>query len=171
MPFASQPTLTFPDGKQCELPCVHDVPMLEESTYHDAALPTGTPDACNFDSFGACAGIPLHVPEKLHPAIAASVPVVPSIDEQVQAFIATKLPNSLCVVEMCCDPDSELGKQAVSLGMFVIRITEHHDLFVPENATKFLEIFAKLPGMNLHGSLPCTSWSQFQRIIETCCSL
>eukprot|EP00972_Heterocapsa_arctica_P105711 15573934-Heterocapsa_arctica.AAC.1 len=76
------------------------------------------------------------------------------------ALAATKSP----LVEGWCSPTSSLGEVGEALGRRVIRLTEADDMS-DEKTVKFAMKEAKEnPGCHLHGSLPCTPWTSWQRL-------
>ena len=83
--------------------------------------------------------------------------------------ISLSLPKGIdfsnIIFEFCCHPDSQMGIQAPKLGKHVIRLSlKVWDLLL-DSAVPFLANLAFLfPGACVHGSLPCTAWSSYQRI-------
>ena len=80
-----------------------------------------------------------------------------------------QLENAL-FIEFCCDPDSELGNEGHRHSFNVLRCTlKDGDLLQPNGRgmRRILQTIAEHHGpMCLHGSLPCTPWSQIQALNE-----
>jgi len=77
-----------------------------------------------------------------------------------------KLPGWGKIFEICTSDDSMLGKVADDEYHHVrlIRITKDTDFGDRETVNAILDCIRKCPGWSVHGSLPCTFWSQWQRM-------
>eukprot|EP00972_Heterocapsa_arctica_P037577 5530654-Heterocapsa_arctica.AAC.1 len=78
----------------------------------------------------------------------------------VFALAAVKSP----LVEGWCSPTSALGEVGEALGHRVIRLTEADDLSNVLTVKSALSKARANPGCHLHGSLPCTPWTSWQRL-------
>ena len=78
----------------------------------------------------------------------------------VQALAATFTP----LVEAWCAEDRELGKVGELRGRRVIRYTAGDDLSNPNTIKRALNDIRSRSGAHLHGSIPCTPWTAWQRI-------
>ena len=78
----------------------------------------------------------------------------------VMALAATFAP----LVEAWCAEDSELGKVGELCGRRVIRYTAADDLSNPSTIQRALRDIRSRKGTHLHGSIPCTPWTAWQRI-------
>ena len=70
-----------------------------------------------------------------------------------------KLPGHGVLIEFCTDENSSLGKAAERYDdVTVVRVTKFQD--ATDSATLFRlgRVAEELPGVSLHGSLPCTPW-------------
>ena len=78
--------------------------------------------------------------------------------------------NKTLFIEFACGPDSELGNQGHKHGFEVMRCTlADGDLSQPleKGMLRILDKIASYKGaLVLHGALPCTPWSQIQRLNE-----
>ena len=71
-----------------------------------------------------------------------------------------KLPGHGVLIECCTDENSNLGKAAESYeDVTVVRVTEFQDASNSATLFRLGRIPEGLPGVSLHGSLPCTPWS------------
>ena len=68
------------------------------------------------------------------------------------------------LVEAWCAEDSELGKVGELRGRSVIRYTATDDLSNPSTVQGALREIRSRKGTHLHGSIPCTPWTAWQRI-------
>ena len=68
------------------------------------------------------------------------------------------------LLEGWCAKDSELGKVGNEMGRNVFRYTEEDDLSKASTIRDAFKTIRDHPGCHLHGSLPCTPWSQWQRL-------
>ena len=68
------------------------------------------------------------------------------------------------LVEAWCEEDSELGKVGELRGRRVIRYTAADDLSNPSTVQGALREIRSRKGTHLHGSIPCTPWTAWQRI-------
>ena len=68
--------------------------------------------------------------------------------------------------EICTSEDSTLGKVASEEyeKVSVHRITQHDDFSLRQTVDTILKHIAQNPGWSIHASLPCTIWSQWQRL-------
>jgi len=75
-------------------------------------------------------------------------------------------PKLMYVIEFCCGPDSEIGKQGPSHHAEVLRITEEpgKNIMSSVGLARAFEFAQKHPGAHLWGSLPCTAWSSIQAL-------
>ena len=78
----------------------------------------------------------------------------------VLALAATFAP----LVEDWCAEDSELGKVGELHGRRMIRYTAADDLSNPSAIKRALDDIRSRSGVHLHGSIPCTPWTVWQRI-------
>ena len=78
----------------------------------------------------------------------------------VLALAATPSP----LVEAWCAEDSELGKVGEKRGRRVIRYTAADDLSDPGTIRNALNDIRTRRAVHLHGSIPCTPWTSWQRI-------
>ena len=78
----------------------------------------------------------------------------------VMALAATFAP----LVEAWRAEDSELGKVGELCGRRVIRYTAADDLSNPTTLQRALRDIRSRKGTHLHGSIPCTPWTAWQRI-------
>ena len=88
----------------------------------------------------------------------ASCSVTPTV--VVLALAATFAP----LVEAWCAEDSELGRVGELRGRRVIRYTAADDLSNPDTIKRALSDIRTRSGVHLHGSIPCTPWTAWQRI-------
>jgi len=67
------------------------------------------------------------------------------------------------IVEFACSPQSELGNEALLKGISSLRLTEQFaDLSELDGLNKAKHHVARMPKpVHLHGSLPCTPWTQW----------
>ena len=73
------------------------------------------------------------------------------------------LPGHGMLIEFCASQDSMLGVVGKEYGIHVVRCTETSLNVEKGGVIKSLEqIVEKHPGCDLHGSLPCGPWSQWQ---------
>ena len=77
----------------------------------------------------------------------------------VLALAATLAP----LVEAWCADDSELEKVGELRGRRVIRYTSADDLSTPSTIKRALDDIRSRSGVHLHGSIPCTPWTAWQR--------
>ena len=68
------------------------------------------------------------------------------------------------LLEAWCDPHSTLGEIGREFDREVFRFTERDDLSKPETVKSAFRLIRQHPGCHLHGSLPCTPWSAWQRL-------
>ena len=78
----------------------------------------------------------------------------------VLALAATPMP----LVEAWCAENSELGIVGERRGRRVIRYTRADDLSKPSTISRALSDIRTRRGTHLHGSIPCTPWTSWQRI-------
>ena len=78
----------------------------------------------------------------------------------VMAVTAVRAP----LLEGWCAPDSALGKTGERCGRRVLRYTEKEDLSKAETVNAAAREVRNHPGCHLHGSLPCTPWSSWQKL-------
>ena len=78
----------------------------------------------------------------------------------VMAVTAVRAP----LLEGWCAPDSALGKTGERCGRRVLRYTEKEDLTKIETVNAAAREVRNNPGCHLHGSLPCTPWSSWQKL-------
>eukprot|EP00973_Karenia_brevis_P006269 853880-Karenia_brevis.AAC.1 len=78
--------------------------------------------------------------------------------------LSGKLPGWGKLIELCTSPDSTLGKTALQFGkrITVYRVTQREDFGNPTFVSQLHDQARSCPGISLHGSLPCTPWSQWQ---------
>ena len=88
----------------------------------------------------------------------AKITDVPAV--VVLAMTATHMP----LLEAWCASDSELGVVGQRRGRQVIRYTRDDDLSKPATITRALKDVRTRRGTHLHGSIPCTPWTSWQRI-------
>ena len=68
------------------------------------------------------------------------------------------------LLEAWCDEKSPLGEIGMDFNREVFRFTEKDDLSLPDTVKKAHQVIRQHPGCHLHGSLPCTPWSSWQRM-------
>ena len=68
------------------------------------------------------------------------------------------------LLEAWCDEKSPLGEIGKDFNRDVFRFTEKDDLSFPDTVEKAHQVIRQHPGCHLHGSLPCTPWSSWQRM-------
>ena len=68
------------------------------------------------------------------------------------------------LVETWCDKESPLGTVGDVMGRKVYRFTAEDDLSSPATIQRALQTTRGNPGSHLHGSLPCTPWTSWQRL-------
>ena len=68
------------------------------------------------------------------------------------------------LLEGWCSPNSQLGNTGKTVGRDVLRFTEADDLAQDSNVSRALDAIRVRPGTHLHGSLPCTPWTTWQRL-------
>ena len=70
------------------------------------------------------------------------------------------------VIEFCCSPTSEIGEQAKSLEVEVLRCTDTpgEDVMTKAGLERCERYARSNPGCHLFGSLPCTAWSSLQNL-------
>ena len=68
------------------------------------------------------------------------------------------------LVEAWCSAESELGRVGEKRGRRVIRYTEADDLSNPDTVKRALRDIRARRGTHLHGSIPCTPWTAWQRV-------
>ena len=68
------------------------------------------------------------------------------------------------LVEAWCDKESPLGTVGDVMGRKVFRFTAEDDLSSPATIQRALQTTRSNPGSHLHGSLPCTPWTSWQRL-------
>ena len=68
------------------------------------------------------------------------------------------------LLEGWCSKDSELGKIGLEAGRTVLRYTEEDDMSRDSTVRDVFKAIRDHPGCHLHASLPCTPWSQWQRL-------
>ena len=88
----------------------------------------------------------------------ATIQATPAV--VVLALAATPSP----LVEAWCAEDSELGKVGEKRGRRVIRYTAADDLSDPGTIRNALNDIRTRRAVHLHGSIPCTPWTSWQRI-------
>ena len=76
-----------------------------------------------------------------------------------------QLPGYSHLIEYCCSPESSLGKVAEEFAhkITVIRVTKDDNAFDPKTHKRLLDYIKGNPGTSIHGSIPCTPWSAWQR--------
>ena len=77
-----------------------------------------------------------------------------------------KLPGWGKIIELCTSSDSTLGKIAHDEyeKVFVHRVTKDDDFSLRSTLDRLLKMISDCPGYSVHASLPCTIWSQWQRL-------
>ena len=87
--------------------------------------------------------------------------------EQLTAQAATfeeKQPETK-MIEFCCAPNSKLGLVGEVKHVEVFRVTSAScDVSTAAGMAKVLNYATNNPGCHIHGSLPCTAWSQIQEL-------
>ena len=74
-----------------------------------------------------------------------------------------KLPGWGTLYEICTGPESHLGATAQEYPhTSVVRITQKEDFNSKKCVDSISQAIKERPGISLHGSLPCTVWSQWQ---------
>ena len=68
------------------------------------------------------------------------------------------------LVEAWCDKESPLGAVGDVMRRKVFRFTAEDDLSSPATIQRALQTTRSNPGSHLHGSLPCTPWTSWQRL-------
>ncbi len=69
------------------------------------------------------------------------------------------------VLEFACKTDSQIGISGYKLGFDVHRLSlDIADLTIKKGLLIDLELVKNNPGASLHGSLPCTPWSTWNRL-------
>ena len=70
------------------------------------------------------------------------------------------------VIEFCCSSTSEIGEQAKSLEVEVLRCTDTpgEDVMTKAGLERCERYARSNPGCHLFGSLPCTAWSSLQNL-------
>ena len=68
------------------------------------------------------------------------------------------------IIEFCCDEDSEIGKVGREYGVDVLRIDEKLDCMSEETIKMCMTFVNEHDSVHLHGSLPCTPWSNIQKL-------
>ena len=82
------------------------------------------------------------------------------VDPAVVVFGAAAAP----LVETWCDKESPLGTVGDVMGRKVYRFAAEDDLSNPATIQRALQTTRGNPGSHLHGSLPCTPWTSWQRL-------
>ena len=102
------------------------------------------------------------------PAEAPAAAAAPAASAHVIIFAAAgvDVPGRAPLIEAWCSEDSPLGKTGDSLkpARNVVRFTVKEDLSREQTILDALEEVGKHKGTHLHGSLPCTPWSSWQRL-------
>ena len=70
------------------------------------------------------------------------------------------------LVELCCDPDSELGKLAASYGLESLRITQNDRFETPAGVQKARSFLETRRGGDAWAAVPCTAWCTWHYINE-----
>ena len=69
------------------------------------------------------------------------------------------------ILEFCCDPDSEIGRQAELIpNVQVFRATEDSNVMTTQGLQRCVEYLTAHKDAHLWGSIPCTPWSQIQNL-------
>ena len=70
------------------------------------------------------------------------------------------------VLDICTELDSNFGTAAVDMSSDaeVIRITKEDDWSKQSTVQRILKIIKSKPGASAHASLPCTMWSNWQKM-------
>ena len=68
------------------------------------------------------------------------------------------------LLEAWCDENSPLGAIGMDFNRDVFRFSEKDDLSLPDTVKKAHQVIRQHPGCHLHGSLPYTPWSSWQRM-------
>ena len=66
------------------------------------------------------------------------------------------------LIEFCCDASSEVGKECERLGIDVLRVDKDLNALDAETGVICLKFIEHHTHVHIHGSLPCTPWSQLQ---------
>ena len=66
------------------------------------------------------------------------------------------------LIEFCCDASSEVGKECERLGIDVLRVDKDLNALDAETGVTCLKFIEHHTHVHIHGSLPCTPWSQLQ---------
>ncbi len=102
------------------------------------------------------------------PAEAPAAAAAPAASAHVIIFAAAgvDVPGRAPLIEAWCSEDSPLGKTGDSLkpARNVVRFTVKEDLSREQTILDALKEVGKHKGTHLHGSLPCTPWSSWQRL-------
>ena len=73
---------------------------------------------------------------------------------------------SLGFIEFCCEPDSAIGQMCDKLGFDILRIDKHADALNPETFDICMKFVECHDFVHAHAAIPCTPWSQIQRLNE-----
>ena len=76
----------------------------------------------------------------------------------------SSLPGYGKLLECCCSDNSSLGNVGQAYGLKVIRISERVDFSDDLTLMQLVGQVKQNPGIDLHGSLPCTVWCGWQRM-------
>ena len=100
------------------------------------------------------------------PAPAAAATSDAAATVVVFAAAGVDVPGRAPLIEGWCSEDSPLGKSGDSLrpARNVVRFTLKEDLSREQTVRDALAEVGKHKGTHLHGSLPCTPWSSWQRL-------
>ena len=74
------------------------------------------------------------------------------------------LPGYGKLLECCCSENSSLGNVGQAYGIKVIRISERVDFSDDHTLIQLVGQVKQNPGIDLHGSLPCTVWCNWQKM-------
>jgi len=78
-----------------------------------------------------------------------------------------KLPGWGTLIEVCTRENSTLGEIAHTSGHYkVIRVSENDQFGSSACLKKLKHVVISNPGISVHGSLPCTVWSSWQKMCE-----
>ena len=84
------------------------------------------------------------------------------VEQEPRTRPSGKLPGWGLLIEVCADADSNMGIVAMELkSVTVLRVTAEVDWTDPATVRQVVNIIKANPGASVHGSLPCTPWTQW----------
>ena len=73
---------------------------------------------------------------------------------------SAKLKGHGKLIEFCADAESNMGTASLDFdNVDVTRVTKTTDFSDPETVRQFFDLARENPGISIHGSLPCTPWT------------